>query len=67
MVVKKVVRTGISIDIDIAKKLNDIIKKSPELKLDRSEVVNSILYEYFNNNSSLERSKKIIMKMRKSK
>lgn len=65
---KKVVRTGISLDSKIAKKLNHVVKRSPELKADRSEVINSILHEYFKNNISfLEKSKQIIIKKRKAK
>ncbi|QQG38588.1 MAG: hypothetical protein HYS32_03200 [Candidatus Woesearchaeota archaeon] len=63
---KKVVRTGISLDSSIAKKLEEVIKKSPELKLDRSEVVNSILGAYFTEiKPSLLQTKETIMKKRK--
>ncbi|HLC37627.1 MAG TPA: hypothetical protein VJJ53_02500 [Candidatus Nanoarchaeia archaeon] len=63
---KKVVRTGISLDIKLAKKLNEAVVKSPELRLDRSEVINSIIDEYFSNSSSsLEKLKETIIKKRK--
>ena len=63
---KEVVRTGISLDIKLAKKLNEAVARSPELRSDRSEVINSILDEYFSDNPSfLEQLKKTVIKKRK--
>jgi len=64
--IKKVVRTGISLDIKLAKKLNEAVIRSPELRLDRSEIINSIVDEYFSaSSSSLEKLKETVIKKRK--
>jgi metal-responsive CopG/Arc/MetJ family transcriptional regulator len=48
------VRAGVSFDESVASALDTHVRKLGELNVDRSEVVNAILDEYFEGNGSTE-------------
>lgn len=50
----KKVRAGVSFDVEVVAALNEHAKKLVELQVDRSEVVNAILEEYFEDNGTTE-------------
>ncbi len=54
MATERRVRSGISFDPEVVETLDKHVKRLGELGVDRSEVVNAVLTEYFEDNSSSE-------------
>ena len=63
---KKTVNFGIRIDKGLAEKIDNIVKESEYLNLNRTEVIESILKAFFKSDvNHLEKSRELVIRNRK--
>jgi len=66
---KSKIRTGVALEINVVKEMDDIVQNNKDLGLTRSEVINAILQAYIKSDhpytERVEKLREFIIKIRK--